>query len=123
MTVRWTSRLAYREEIERLTGQREIVYACIRDWPIPSSRPSIEDIADHLDMRVASVCGRLGELKELGLIVEGTTKHSKTTGKTVNTYLIATYQEQAPANQQGEQADLFGDLSLNPEPRKGAVYY
>lgn len=110
MPTSWTSRLAYHQEIERLTGLRHTVYRCIRDWQIPSNLPSIEDIADHLDMRVATVCGRLGELKEAGLIEEGEPKHSKTTGKKVKTYLVAPYREKPPADLKAEQIDLFGDL-------------
>jgi hypothetical protein len=122
MPVSWTSKLAYQQDIERLTGLRADVYRCVRDWPVPSSRPSIEDIANHLDMRVATVCGRLGELKEAGLILEGDPKHSASTGKRVKTYVIAPYREKPPADVKAEQGDLFGEL-LNPEPRKGAVYH
>ena len=113
MSVAHTSRTAYHEDADRLTGKRKIVYACIRDWPIPGERPSIEDIANETGERVATVCGRMGELQEAGMVVQHGTKRSPTTGKTVKTYVTATPRPPR-LDRPSEQAELFGDDEATP---------
>jgi len=114
MPVAYTSRLAYREDFERLGGQRKQVWELVRNWPTPGSLPSIEDIANTSGLRVASVCGRVNELVKDGLIKEEGTKLSPTTNKTVKTYVAFVYREPAKPEKPPQQVSLFDD---EPEPR------
>lgn len=94
--IRWTSRLAYSQELIKLSGRRLQVYQAIRDWPHHIPGPSIADLAETTGLKECSVCGRVSELRKLNCIAEGPLKRNEDTGKSAMTYLAIGYQEQQP---------------------------
>jgi len=92
--VRWTSRTAFWEEADRLPKSRKRVFDAIMSW-WGGPGPSIEDLAQRTGMKESSVCGRVNELKEAGLISESDPKHNRS-GKMALTYRIASVREQTP---------------------------
>ena len=95
MPVQWTSRLAIATLAEELAGRRLEVYAAIRAWD-PVERgpgPSIEDLAEVTGRKECTICGRVNELRELGLIVCGPIKKNST-GKDAMTYIAKAWREE-----------------------------
>ena len=95
MPVAWTSRLALAHELPRLSGRRKAVYEAIRDWP-GDKGPSIADLAEKIGCKESTVCGRLPELRDRGLIEDGPLKPSPQTQKTVKTYRAIAYRPEPP---------------------------
>lgn len=72
----YTSILSYRDllsDIERHDNQRRRVYAAVRDW-LGQQGPSREDIACVTKLRLSSVCGRVRELLDDGILIKGPMK-------------------------------------------------
>jgi predicted transcriptional regulator len=95
MSIRYTSHAALASLESTLTGLRLEVYTTIRAWhPIDKGPgPSIEDLATTLHRKECSICGRLNELRDLGLITEGPVKVNHT-GKQALTYIAISYHGQ-----------------------------
>jgi len=89
--IRYTSRISLLEEIPNLPASRARVYDTVYRW-LGKVGPSIEDIADHLNMKESSVCGRVNELKKSGALEEGEIKKNST-GKKAMTYVACVYRE------------------------------
>lgn len=56
------------DEAENL---RDKIYQFLRNRPLGATR---QEISDHFDLLIQTVCGRIGELKDRGLIWEGNLK-------------------------------------------------
>lgn len=108
MPIRWTSRIALRDMAEQLNGLRLEVYAAIKAWDpvIQGPGPSIEDLAAVTGRKECSICGRLAELRELELIVDGPVKQN-TSGKRAITYMALAWREPEAVPARAEQGELF----------------
>jgi hypothetical protein len=84
MSIAFTSRLAWRETIERLSPLCRRVWEAIRDWP-GEEGPSIYDLGDKLKMETATISARISDLRDAGAIVDGAIKVGAT-GKRQKTY-------------------------------------
>lgn len=85
MTVDPNSIKAYHEDAERLNPQRQIVLETIKN----ATHPSSADIVRLTGISRTSVCGRLKELENDGLIRKGDKpKIDPFTKKTVNYYVV-----------------------------------
>lgn len=113
--IAYTSRLALKEELPKLSACRARVYAAIAEAPEPGL--CIAEIAVATRMKESSVCGRIDELRELGCIMDGPLKAAPITGKTVKTYIALEWKEGAPDPKQPE-LDL-GETEEEREWREG----
>lgn len=84
-----TSLEAYATEQTKFETVRETVYHVIQQAMMPSSR----DIARFIDVDRTTICGRLRELEDAGLIYKAGTKLDPFTHKKVNYYKICEGEE------------------------------
>lgn len=98
MPVSWTSRLSLAKLADELAGRKLEVYAAIRKWDpvVDGPGPSIEDLAEVTGRKESSICGRLADLSDLGLISRGPLK-TNSTGKEAMTYLAIAWKEEPSA--------------------------
>lgn len=77
--IAFSSRLALRDllaDLDRHHGQRWIIYQAIHGWS-GSAGPSREDIARVTGLRLTSVCGRVKELLDAGVVLKGPYKRQE----------------------------------------------
>lgn len=98
MSTAFTSRLAYKEIQEGLVGLQLEVWQAIRDWS-ELLGPSIQDLAERLKRKEASICGRVAELRASGAIHDGPLKIGKCRVQ-VKTYSAVVWR--APENLPGQ---------------------
>lgn len=98
MPIAWTSRLSIAQLADELSGRRLEVYTAIRTWDpvISGPGPSIEDLAQVTGRKECTICGRLNELREMGLVVCGPLKRNST-GKDAMTYIAKAWRELPPS--------------------------
>ena len=97
--ISFTSRLSLKSELPKLHGQRQRVYAAIAAAEEPG--PCISEIATATGLKECAVCGRISELRKLGIIVDGPIKAGPC-GKDVKTYVALEWREEQPAPRQPE---------------------
>ena len=97
--IAFTSRLSLKCELPKLQGQRQRVYQAIATAGEPG--PCISEIATSTGLKECAVCGRVSELRKLGIIVDGPIKDGPC-GKEVKTYIALEWREEQPAPRQPE---------------------
>jgi hypothetical protein len=122
MPIQWTSRLALANEAARLTGLRLEVYTAIRNYdPVASGPgPSIEDLAQILHRKEASMSGRQTELREAGLIAIGPEKKNAT-GHPAQTYIALAYRPECDSPKITVEKD--GQLAFFTEHSEPLNYF
>lgn len=112
MPVRLTSIAALEAAKSSLGGVRGEVYQAIGCWDTlkDGPGPSIEDLADRLNRKESSICGRISELRKAGLIEEGPLKENSS-GHAAMTYVAIGY---APPAKDPVQPDLFPMTTSSP---------
>lgn len=87
MTVATTSATAYRDHKEtgRVSAQQQTILDALQDGFALSRR----EIADETGLELSSVCGRVNELLQIGLLVEVRARQCNLTGRTVRPVMIA----------------------------------
>lgn len=108
--IAWSSRLALKNllaDLERHHGQRHQVYLAVKDW-YGSPGPSREDIARITGFRLTSVCGRVSELLQQGILERGPLKFQEVVPghpQQVETLRAIVYRD--PPRQVSPQLELF----------------
>ena len=99
MTVRSISIEAY--EKHKNSGKQLVQWVLIYDWLRSSSGWTRAEISEHMGIRMSSVCGRVKELLDANLLVEGPRRTCTVTGEAAHP---------VHRHDQQQQSDLFGHL-------------
>lgn len=91
MTIAATSAAAYRahHETGRVSAQQQTILDALEMGFAMSRR----EIADETGLELSSVCGRVNELLQIGLLVQVPTRRCNLTGRTVHPVMIASMLE------------------------------
>src|SRR5690349_11604754 len=108
--IAYTSSVAHQiliQDVERHEGQKSAVYRFIRDWnDYPG--PSREDVARGTGLRLASVCGRVKELIDSGIIEKSFFKEQEVVpGKPLKVETLRAIAYKPMDLKQSPQLDLF----------------
>ena len=97
MNIRWTSRLALTQELDKLQGLRLEVYSAIKAWDISKdgSGPTREQLAEKLGRKESSICGRVNELIKQGCVTVNTMVLNPKTGKSAESLIAYSYREES----------------------------